>query len=216
LNSALDLQIAQLTARGALGDDVRAASLALQKAQNALAAYRARGGQSGTAESNKLLADVATAQRTAFDTALQAQLDTLDFQRETYKITSSQEVQALQEILKNKQLTLKEQRDITLKIKNLQQSIRDQLTTGGLNIPSDIKLPTAYEVRRSLGAGFGGAATQVNTVNNQQRTSIQITNTVPTAQVAAQIASQVISLINQQTGQQLRANSSTPRLVTTR
>jgi hypothetical protein len=216
LNSALDLQIAQLTARGALGDDVRAASLALQKAQNALAAYRARGGQSGTAESNKLLADVATAQRAAFDAALQAQLDTLDFERETYKITSSQEVAALQEILKNKQLTLKEQRDITLKIKNLQESIRQQLTEGGLNIPSDIKLPTAYEVRRSLGAGFGGAATQVNTVNNQQRTSIQITNTVPTAQVAAQIASQVISLINQQTGQQLRANSSTPRLVTTR
>jgi len=216
VNSKLDLEIAQLNARGQAGDAERAAQDEVKKAQNALNAYRARGGQSGTAESNKLLADLATARRNAFDTALQAQLDTLDFQRETYKITSSQEVQALQQILKNKELTLKEQRDITLKIKNLQQSIRDQLTNGGLNIPSDIKLPTAYEVRRSLGAGFGGTGTTVSTVNNNQRTNVQINNNVPTAQVAAQIANQVIGILNQQTGQQVRANSSTPRLVPTR
>lgn len=211
VNSGLELQIAQLNARGALGDDVKASNLKVQEAKNALNAYLSRGGVKGTAEYNKLTGDIATAQRNAFDTALNAQLDTLDFQRETYKITSAQEVQALQQILKNKQLTLKEQRDITLKIKNLQESIRQQLTEGGLNIPSDIKLPTAYEVRRSLGAGFGGSKTSV--VNNNQTANVTVNNNVPTAQVAAQIATQVISLINAQTGAQVRANASTPRLI---
>lgn len=216
VNAALDLQIAQLNARGALGDSTRAAELTVKKAQNALNAYRAVGGKSGTAQSDQLIADVATARRAQFDTALQAQLDTLDFQKETFKITSSQEVQSLQQILKNKQLTLAEQRSIILKIKDLQTSLRQQLTEGGLNIPSNIKLPTAYEVRRSLGGGFNGSATQISNVNNNQRVSVAITNTVPTAAVASQIANQVIAIINQQTGQQQRANSNTPRLIPTR
>jgi hypothetical protein len=214
INSSLDLQIAQLTSRGQAGDIYKAAQFKIQEAQNALQEYLKKGGSKGTATYNQLLGAVSTAQRSAFDQQLQDQLDLLDFQRETYAITSSQEVQSLQLILKNKQLTLQEQRDVTLKIKNLQESIRQQLTQGGLNIPTGIVLPTAYEVRRSMGGGFGGSSTQVNTVNNNQQ--VTINNNVPNAQIAAQIANEVINQINQQTSMGLRSSSSTPRTVPTR
>lgn len=214
-DAALETQIAELQARGQAGDLEKAAQLQVSEIQNKMARYLKRPGAKKTdAAYQQLAAQLATARRNSFDVALQAQLDTLDFQRETYKITSSQEVQALQEILKNKQLTLKEQRDITLKIKNLQESIRQQLTGGGFNIPSDIKLPTAYQVRRSLGGGFGNGQTTVNNVSNATN-QVTVNNNVPTAAVAQQIANQVISLINSQTGQSARANTSTPRLVGT-
>lgn len=215
ITSRLDLQIAQLNARGQAGDAQRAANDEVAKARAALANYQQHGGQTGTAEYNKLIGDIATAQRTAFDTALNAQLDTLDFQRETYRITSAQEIASLQQILKNKQLTLAEQRSITLKIKDLQTSIREQLTQGGLNIPSDIKLPTAYEVRRSLGAGFGSSAS-TSVVNNNQKTSVVIQQVLPSSALANAVANQVISIINRSSGQALRANTTTPRLVPTR
>lgn len=214
LNAALDLEIATLTARGQEGDLEKAAQDQTQQIQNLIDAYKKRTGDTSLSkpEGQRLQAQLVTAQRNQFDVALQAQLDTLDFQRETYKITSSQEVQALQEILKNKQLTLKEQRDITLKIKNLQESIRQQLTGGGFNIPSDIKLPTAYQVRRSLGGASGNGQTTVNNVTNASN-QVTVNNNVPTAAVAQQIANQVITLINSQTSQSARANTSTPRLV---
>lgn len=216
VNSYLDLEIAQLNARGRGGDAQKAAQDAVQKVRNQIQSYLHHGGEKGTKEYRDLMSQLAGAQRTAFDTALQAQLDTLDFQRETYKITSSQEVQSLQQILNNKQLTLKEQRDITLKIKNLQDSIRQELTQGGLNIPSDIKLPTAYEVRRSLGAGFnGGGATVANTTNNNNQ-RVTIHNNVPNERVAKQIAQMVMSEIHKNTNRAVRASSSTPRVVPTR
>jgi len=214
-DAATETQIAELQARGQAGDAEKAAQLQVSEIQNKMARYLKRPGAKKTDSAyQQLAAQLATARRNSFDVALQAQLDTLDFQRETYKITSSQEVQALQEILKNKQLTLKEQRDITLKIKNLQESIRQQLTGGGFNIPSDIKLPTAYQVRRSLGGGFGNGQTTVNNVSNATN-QVTVNNNVPTAAVAQQIANQVINLINSQTGQSARANTSTPRLVGT-
>jgi len=216
IEAGLDLQIQQLNARGVgQGSDLgqAAAGVSLQKAQVDLNRYLKKGGKKGTSEYDKLYGAVIAAQRNQFDVALQAQLDTLDFQKETYQITGAQEIAALQQILKNKQLTLAEQRSITLKIKSLQSGIREQLTQGGLNIPSDIKLPTAYDVRRSLGAGFGGTGTQANIVNNNQQASITVNQTLPTSAMAKAVAAQVISLINQQTGQQVRANSASPRNV---
>lgn len=214
-NSVTDLEIARLNARGKQGDAQEAARLAVTKIRREMRKYLAHGGEKDTAQWRTLEGEMATAQRQAFDVRLQAKLDTLDFQVQTYKITSAQEIEALQEILKNKKLTLQQQRDIALKIKGIQQSIRDQLTQGGLNIPSDIKLPTAYEVRRSLGSGFGGSQTSVNTVNNNHN-RVTIHQTVPNAHVAAAIAQKVVSIINQQTHQGLRSSSSTPRTVPTR
>lgn len=218
ITAGLDLEIAELNARGVgQGGDAgqAAAGVAVQKAQAALNSYQAAGGQTGTAQSDQLQAALVTAQRSQFDTALNAQLDTLDFQKQTYQITGAQEVAALQQILQNKQLTLAEQRNITLKIKGLQDDIRNQLTSGGLNIPSDIKLPTAYDVRRSLGAGFAGNATSTSVVNNNQQATVTVNQTLPNAALAAAVAASVIALLNQQTGQQVRANSATPRLVPT-
>jgi hypothetical protein len=75
------------------------------------------------------------------------------------KISASQEIAALQEILKQKTLTLAERRSIMLKIKELGSSIEAQFNFGS------IKIPTPYEVRRFIKAG-AGAGTSTTVVNN--------------------------------------------------
>jgi hypothetical protein len=221
INANLDVTIAQLTARGQSGDLQQAARMQVQKIQNQMSEYLKKGGSTGSSGYKELQAQLATAQRNAFDVQLQQQLALLDFQRATYKITSAQEVQALQEILKNKQLTLAEQQSITLQIKSLQDSVREQLTQGGMNIPSGIVFPTAYDVRRSLGAGFQsdsasasvGAGTGASMVNSNNTTTVTIQASVASAADADNLVNKVVVAINKQTGQQASATTSTPRLV---
>jgi len=209
-----DLAIARLDARGGMGDAEAAAAIRTRQANEALSNFTANGGTKDDPEYASLQAGVVAARRAQFDVGLQAQLDTLDFQKETYKITSNQEIQALQEILKNKQLTLKEQRDITLKIKNLQEQVRNQLTGSGFNIPTEIKLPTAYAVRRSLGlnpmntAGTASTNYATNVVNNTV-----LNNTVSSPAMVHAIATQVVNLINTQTATATRSNQTSPALV---
>lgn len=214
LNASLDLDIATLEARGQKGDAEKVAADRTQEAQNAVDSYKKRTGDTGLThpEGQRLQAALVTSKRAQFDTALQAQLETLDFQKETYQITSNQEIQALQEILKNKQLTLKEQRDITLKIKNLQEQVRNQLTSSGFNIPTDIKLPTPYAVRRSLGLNpmdtRNTTATNYNVVNNTV-----LNNTVSSPAMVHAIAQKVVDLIGTQTATATRSNQTSPALV---
>lgn len=221
INANLDVAISQLQARGQSGDLEAAAKDQVQKIQNEMANFLKKGGSTNSAAYKQLQAQLATAQRNAFDVQLDQTLALLDFQQQTYKITSAQEVQALQSILKNKQLTLAEQQKITLQIKSLQDSIRQQLTQGGLNIPSGIVLPTAYDVRRSIGAGFSdssasgavGAGTGPSNVNSNNTTTVSIVANVGSAADADKLVSKVVDAINKQTGQQASATTSTPRLV---
>lgn len=85
------------------------------------------------------------------DAMLNENLATIDFQREIGEISANTAIAMLQELLKQTNLTEEQRRSLRLKIKGLQADIRGQLTASGFNIPDQIKLPTAYEVRRSLG-----------------------------------------------------------------
>lgn len=154
------------------------------------------------------------AARQAFDTSLNQQLEVLDFQQQTYQITSTQEIASLQEILKNKQLTAAEQRNIVLKIKTMQEQIRQQLTQGGMNIPSDIKLPTAYQIRRSLGGATMGNSQAIVTNNTTRATNnVQINNQGVSQADMARITQAVVAAVGTATGTAVRANTATPSLV---
>jgi hypothetical protein len=85
------------------------------------------------------------------DTVLNDSLATIDFQQEIGEISANTAISMLQELLRQTNLTEEQRRSLRLKIKGLQADIRGQLTASGFNIPSEVSLPTAYEVRRSLG-----------------------------------------------------------------
>lgn len=252
-NANSDLSIAMATAAGKTVD---ASRLQLAAANLKLRQALKHSGGANSAEVIEARAAKVNAQAAYRDTILQDKEDTVDFNLQMGRITAASAIQAYQQMLKATNLTQKQRRDLMLKIKGLQDDVTNALTASGFNIPNEIKLPTAYEVRRSLGLdkitktvkdsltqmnaltssnslnsalGLGasnnsdvvqavkGVQTAV-TANGATQVSFSQTNAIsaPTAQVAAQIANQVISLINQQTGQQVRANTTTPRLVSTR
>lgn len=215
-NASLETQVAELEARGQKGDPQKAAELQVTEVRNKMHQYLAKPGAKTTDSSYQQLAgQLATARRNSFDVAFNAQVEALDFQKETYKITSSQEVQALQEMLKNKQNTYAEQMSLTLKIKGLQEGIRNQLTGSGFNIASEIKLPTINQVRRSLGGVLGNGTTQVIQANNTTTNTVEapITIVAQPGSNPRDIANAVADRLGASTSQAVRANTPTPRLV---
>jgi hypothetical protein len=159
LKGNLDLQLSKLglSTKGNIAG--KEATARLNEAKKELATFLQNGGSKGSDDYKALQAQVNNAQRAQFDAKLQDSLDTLDFQHEMLKISASQEIAALQEILKQKTLTLAERRSIMLKIKELGSSIEAQFNFGS------IKIPTPYEVRRFIKAG-AGAGTSTTVVNN--------------------------------------------------
>jgi hypothetical protein len=83
------------------------------------------------------------------------------------QITTSQLVGYLQSLLQIPDLTEDQVRDINLQIKRLRQELASDLQ---FNLPTDLGLPTLYEVRRlsqSSAAGLNYQAGQGVTNNNQ-------------------------------------------------
>jgi hypothetical protein len=225
-NSNLAIAMAE-----AAGKTVDVARLQLAAARRKLGEAQRKSGGTRTVEVINAEAQVKTAEAAARDAALQDKLGTIDFNLQMGTITSNAAIAALQQILKATNLTQQQRREIMLKIKGLQDDLKSALTGSGFNIPDAIKLPTAYEVRRSLGMdklvksvqasltplaqlspGSSSSSSSHTVINIQMNNQINANTT----QAAAQLANTVVSLINQQTGQQARASSSTPRLVTTR
>lgn len=131
---------------------VDVARLTLENAQRKLAAeLKKSGGKTDTPGVLNAQAAVINAEAGQRDTILQDKLDTIDFNQQTRRITANAAISALTDILKQTDLTRKERRDVQLKLFGLQNDLRQLLTGGGFNIPTAIKLPTAYEIRRSLG-----------------------------------------------------------------
>jgi len=135
----------------AAGRTVRSAQLQLKAAQSALAAALQKSGGRETGETNAARAAAISAGAAARDARLQDQLGTIDFQLEMDRITADGAIAMLQNILRTADLTRQQRRDLLLKIKGLKDDLRSSLTSSGFNIPDQVKLPTAYEVRRSLG-----------------------------------------------------------------
>ena len=137
--------------KGGRGDTVGVAAEALKTARRKLQEIVSKGG--GTKDNPEFVnAQAAEEQAKAGlrDAKFQDELDSIDFNQQMGTITGTEAIRALQEMLKATDLTKQQRRQLMLKIKGLQDDIRNTLTGSGLNIPTEIKLPTAYEVRRSL------------------------------------------------------------------
>lgn len=132
----------------AAGKTVDVANLTLKHSQDALAKAlkKSRGQENPTTK--RLRAQVVADTASRRDTLLQDQLDTIDFNRQMEYITAQQAADAIRQILKQKDLTEKQRRDLLLKIKGLEDEAGSEV--GQFNL-GDIKLPTVYEVRRLQG-----------------------------------------------------------------
>ena len=144
--SQLDLASAIAQAQG---DQVRVAQIQLEAARMRLREAQRRG--EGDAAIAQARAQIIQAEAGIRDAVLQDHLDTIDFNREMGVITQGQAIQAMQTILQEMELTRDQRRNLLRQIKGLQDDLRAQLTASGFNIPTEIDLPTAYMVRRSLG-----------------------------------------------------------------
>jgi hypothetical protein len=135
----------------AAGRTVDAARLRYSEARKDAQRARRHSGGKRTAEVINAEAGEAQAGAAYRDAILQDKLGTIDFNQQMGYITANGAIAALQAILKATNLTRDQRRDLLLKIKGMKDDLRSQLTGSGFNIPDQIKLPTPYEVRRSLG-----------------------------------------------------------------
>lgn len=156
------------------GDTVLSAELALQKAKENLAFLKRSG--AGEAEVKRAQAGVVQAQAQLRDSQLQDKLDTYNFLYEMDKISKGQLIQYLKSLLEIPNLTEQQVRDIQLQIKQLTDDLGD-----GFNVPSELNLPTLYEVTRldQLNGGTyqsarSGPGSTVPVVNNNQQYNITI------------------------------------------
>lgn len=141
LQSKYDVSIALANASG---NTVKAARLTLQKAHQALQRALKTSGGENTADVNAARASEIQSRAALRDAHLQDQLDTIDFNLQMGKMTQSSAISALQQILKTKDLTKQQRRQLMLQIKGYKDAISQD---GQWNF-GDIKLPTPYQMRR--------------------------------------------------------------------
>lgn len=149
--SRIRLLQAQATAAG---DDIEAARLNLQATQNDLDKAIQEGADEGVI--NDLTAQRDTAKNQLRQTTLQEREDVIQFNLDMERITIGQAIEQLTALMSI--ANPKEQRDLMRRIKSLRDQAGKDLQ---FNIPSEIKLPTLYEVRRYEQSG-GGAGYQDN------------------------------------------------------
>jgi hypothetical protein len=89
----------------------------------------------------------------------------LQFAFETGAIGTSAYIAALQRLLSEVDTSTRQGKEIFLEIQGLIDSLSDDITDMQFNVPSSIRLPTIFEIRRSLAADQLG----VNYVDNRQQ-----------------------------------------------
>lgn len=172
----------------AAGNTVRSARIRLRDAQRAARRARRQYG-AASAEALNAQAQVVQAEAAARDAALADRLDSIDFNREFDKISSQQAIKQLQDILKQKNLTKQQRRDILRKIKSIEDEINSS-NEGQFNI-GEILMPTIYEVRRSAKAAKAGV--------NYQETNNTTNNVTISGADLAKVTALVTSLLGRQT-----------------
>lgn len=139
------------------GHTVQAAKLGLQSARDKLAYLEASG--AGDAEINRAKADVITAQGSLRDARLDRKLSDYQFLYDMDRINKQQYIQYLLQLKQIPDLTKKQLQDLDRQIKQL----RDELGADfQFNLPTNIALPTLYEVRRASQTPGGAGAYQDN------------------------------------------------------
>lgn len=168
---ALDEAIAS-----AAGDVIRVAELQLDAARQRVKFAQEQFGHGSAEHLNAQAAEI-QAQAGLRDTELGFRLETLEFEREMGIITNAEYIAGLEALAKNQDLTLAQARDLQRKLKAARDSINDALSPG-FNIPDEINVPTAYQVRANLGLPTGrrsgaSAGTSINNSGWNFNTSIQ-------------------------------------------
>lgn len=145
------LELAQAIAEAA-GDTVRAAQIALRAAKQQLAHLR-RTSPNDKAAIIRAQADVVAQEAALRDAKLAEQTRQIDVALQLEKITVQQAISQLQALLQIPNLTQEQIDNILLKIKSLQDELKGDFR---FNLPTQLYLPTAYEVRRLSQTGEGG------------------------------------------------------------
>lgn len=172
-----DILIAEANATG---DTVKAAQYALDKIKHQLARK-----DLNRTERAQLRAQQVSAEAAVRDARLSEERATIDYQLAIGQITKQQAIGALQALLTIPKLTEEQIREINLTIKGL----RDQLGADfQFNLPTQLGLPTVYEVRRLGQSGGAGAG-----YNDNRQITVTVyaeTNASPD-EIAAQVANVV-------------------------
>lgn len=171
--SSFDLRQAELDA---MDEDAAAARVAAEKARAQLADAIKRG--AGTSEINALKAAVVSSDKAASDALVQEKLDDYKFLLDMGQITKSQYINYL-EALKNTLRPGTDQfKNLELTLRQLKNDISGDLQ---MNLPTSLRLPTFYEVRRleQIGgsaptSGQAGSAGAIGYQDNRVQ-DIQIT-----------------------------------------
>jgi hypothetical protein len=165
--SVYNLRQAELQA---MDDDVGAAQLAAELARIQLNDAIKAG--AGTAAINQLRGQVITADKAARDMVINEKLDEYKWLLDMGQITQSQYIKYLESLQSTLAPGSKQFKDLALTIKQLKDGISSDLQA---NLPTSLRLPTLYEVRRfdQTGASSGGATAGIGYQDNRQ-VSIQI------------------------------------------
>ncbi len=159
IQANLDAHFGLLQAQAtASGDTIGAARDSLLKAQSDLAAYKAKGG-TDQGELDKLNTAVVSAAASVRDATLSTDTNKIDVALQLERITAAQAIAQFEALLKIPNLTADQTNQILLKIQQLRNSLGQDLQ---FDIPTDINLPTLYEVRRSLQDQQAGVGYQDN------------------------------------------------------
>lgn len=171
LNSQVELAIAMADVAG---NTVESAQLSLKLAIQKLRQLQSSG--AGQADLNRARADVISAQGAVRDALLSDRQSYFQFLFDMGRITTGQLIEYLQSLLDIPNLTKQQVRDIQLQIKQL----RDQLGQDfQFNLPTNLALPTAYQVQRVDQAGSLSAVTD----NRQVNIEVMVNNNVDLAEL---------------------------------
>ena len=118
-------------------------------------------------------ADEVAARAAVRDATVTDAEESISFNMEMGKITGADAIAQLQILLKNKELSQAQKRDLMRKIKGYQNASEGQFNLG------DIKMPTVYEVRRALAGGASartaaGAESRWSAANDMRTYQINI------------------------------------------
>jgi hypothetical protein len=162
----------------ATGDTVRAAQIEMDSIRAHLQEAQARGDKVGALEAQAQL----IAQQRAVD---QAQLSSaeqdIDFYKELGQATLGQTIASYEALLPLAAKNKDDYQALLLKINALRKEAGANVA---FNIPTDIKLPTLYEVRRANQTADAGQGYQDNRIIN---INFQATNTADAQAIATQI-----------------------------
>lgn len=155
-NARLDLATAVAES---MGDTREVLALGVERAQNELDFLRAEG--AGKAERLRARSNLVAARAAQRDGLINEDLGDLDFMYKIGEITAKQYVAGLEAILAT--VDKVKQRDLFREITLTIQELNNKANSFSTNIPSEIDLPSLFEVRR-LSEGFSGVVTTSPTV----------------------------------------------------